>query len=67
MGAIRQEHGHGRTGVCLDEADAGAGSAFFGCRVLCTAETAAAHAAKVGAREACGASGAAGATAEEAA
>ena len=25
MGAVRQEHGHGRAGVCLGEADAGAG------------------------------------------
>ena len=66
MGAIRQEHGHGRAGVCLSEADAGAGGAFFGGCVLCAAEAAAAHAAEVGASEACGASGTAGATTEEA-
>ena len=64
MGAVRQEHGHGRAGVCLGEADAGAGAAFFGGCVLCTAETAT-HAAEVGAGEACGASGTASAAAEE--
>ena len=67
MGAVRQEHGHGCAGVCLSEADAGAGGAFFGGCVLCTAEAAASHAAEVGAGEACGASGTASATAEEAA
>ena len=67
MGAVRQEHSHGRAGVCLGEADAGAGSTFFGCCVLCAAEAATTHAAEVCAGEACGASGAAGTATEEAA
>ena len=33
VGAVRQEHGHGRAGVCLGEADAGAGGALFGAAV----------------------------------
>ena len=68
MGAVRQEHGHVCAGVCLGEADAGAGGAFLGGRVLCAAE-AATHAAEVGAGEAGGATttATAGASAEEAA
>ena len=67
MGAVRQEHGHVCAGVGLGQADAGAGGAFLGGRVLCAAK-AATHAAEVGAGEACGAAAAtAGASTEQAA
>ena len=64
VGAVRQEHGHGCAGVCLSEADAGAGGAFLGGRVLCAAK-AATHAAEVGAGEAGGATAAAAEQAAE--